>query len=257
MPHRQTAPPPGVLEIVEDEEEPLLPNCAEDRRVERFFRPLAHIERLRDRVRHEGRIAHGSERDEEDAVRHLRAQFVRDRNREPCLSHTARAGNCQETHRCAADHRGRRPHHVRTPNKRRNLSGQVRRRRQHRRECGHCATLRACKSEETVTFIIGKIERVGEQAKRFAVGALLRPAFDIPDGPDAEGRPLRQFLLRQPRRDSVSPQQITDRLRMQGARFPMGTPLPFSRIDCLRRTTHPPSPFGHIIIRAARGTRPS
>jgi len=100
-----------------------------------------------------------------------------------------------------------------------------------------------------VTFIIGKIEGIGKQAKRFAVGALLNPAFDIPDRPDAERRPLGQFLLRQARRDAVPQQEITDGLGMQGARFPMGAPLPFSHIDRLRCVIHAPHPS--VALRSA------
>lgn len=207
-----------VLEIIEHEEQPLLPDRADDCRVGRFPHPLAHIERLRDHVRHEGRIAHGGERDEDDAVRHLRAYVVRDSDREPGLAHAARAGDRQEAHRFAAEHRRRLPHRFRAPDERRDLGRQIRWRRQHRRERGRQGALLAGGREETVTFLVGERERVSEQADRFAVRALLDAALDVPDCPNAEGRPFRQFLLRQARRNPVAQQQIADRRGMQRAR---------------------------------------
>jgi hypothetical protein len=80
-----------LLEVVEDEQQLLVAQVAVERLEDRLPRLLAQADRPRDRRRDQLPVAHGRERDEEDAVRELLDDVGSELQREPRLPGAARA----------------------------------------------------------------------------------------------------------------------------------------------------------------------
>ena len=116
-----------VLEVVEDEQEPLLGEEALEALGDGSGAGLAEPERLRDRGQDERGVGDRRERDEEDALREVLDQLGGGLEREPGLARAARAGERQQAHVVPPKPLGDRGHLALAADQRRGLDGQVRR----------------------------------------------------------------------------------------------------------------------------------
>ena len=85
-----------LLEVVQDQQHPLLPDVVGKRVHGRAVAAVRHAEHPRDRGGHQGRVADRFERHEPDPVRELVGRGRRDLQREPGLAGAARPGQAQQ-----------------------------------------------------------------------------------------------------------------------------------------------------------------
>ena len=91
-----------VLGVVDQQERPLRGERVDERLLEREAGALPHVERLRDRVERERRVAQRGERDPPDAVGDVLGDLGRCLQRQPRLPRPAGAGERQQPNVLAA-----------------------------------------------------------------------------------------------------------------------------------------------------------
>ncbi len=116
-----------VLEVVEDEQQPLLGEEVLEALSDRGRAALPESERLRDRGQDERGIGDRRQRDEEHALGEVLDELGGSLQREPGLARAARPGERQQTHVLPPQSLGDRSQLALAPDQRCGLDGQVRR----------------------------------------------------------------------------------------------------------------------------------